>query len=106
MENTVPHSAQLDKEQVATSAPESGTGVLVVRRHHLLVRVSHWLTLPLLLGLILSGMSIYWASPVYQHKPDPLTGNVDPLADIGEWICAHVPRLHHYDNPTDWVYNH
>jgi conserved hypothetical protein len=34
---------------------------------------------------------IYWASPVYQHKPDPLTGNSDPLADVGIWICAHVP---------------
>jgi hypothetical protein len=79
----VPCSMQLDKERNATSTPECQTGVRVVRRHNLLVRCSHWLNVPILLGLILSGVSIYWASPVYQHKPDPLTGNVDPLADIG-----------------------
>jgi hypothetical protein len=33
----VPHSTQLDKEPTATSMPESQAGVLVVRRHHLLV---------------------------------------------------------------------
>jgi thiosulfate reductase cytochrome b subunit len=80
--------------------------VRVVRRHHLLVRWSHWLTLPLLLGLILSGVSIYWASPVYRHKPSLQTGSFDPLADVGTWICAHVPGLHHYKSPADWVYNH
>jgi thiosulfate reductase cytochrome b subunit len=35
-------------------------------KHHLLVRISHWLTLPLLIGLIMSGLSIYWAAPVYR----------------------------------------
>ena len=61
---------------------------------------------PILLGLILSGLSIYLASPVYQHEPDPLTGNVDPLADIGIWICAHVPGSHQYSSSPEWVYNH
>jgi len=93
-------------EVIATRMPENQTGVRVVRRHHLLVRCSHWLNVPILLGLILSGVSIYWASPVYQHKPDLMTGNVDPLADIGIWICAHVPGLHHYSSPPDWIYNH
>jgi hypothetical protein len=54
----VPHSTQLDKERIATSTPESEAGVLVVRRHHLLVQCSHWLNVPILLGLILSGVSI------------------------------------------------
>jgi len=102
----VPHSAaQLDEEPVATSAPERQAGVPVVHRHHLLVRCSHWLNVPILLGLIVSGVSVYWASPVYQHKTDPQTGNFDPLPDIGDWICAHVPGLHQYSNPPDWVYN-
>jgi thiosulfate reductase cytochrome b subunit len=35
-----------------------------------------------------------------------MTGNVDPLADLGVWICAHVPGLHQYSSPPDWVYNH
>jgi len=70
------------------------------------VRWSHWLNVPILLGLILSGISIYWSSPIYQHKPDPNTGNFDVAADLGIWICAHVPGLHHYNSPPDWIYNH
>jgi thiosulfate reductase cytochrome b subunit len=99
-------ATQLDNERTATSTPESRAVVRIVRRHHLLVRYSHWLNVPILLGLTLSGLSIYWASPVYQHKPDPLTGNSDPIADVGIWICAHVPGLHEYSSPPDWVYNH
>jgi len=94
------------KEAISTSTLPEQPGVLVAKRHHLLVRWSHWLNVPILLGLILSGISIYWSSPIYQHKPDPLTGNFDVLADIGIWICAHVPGLNHYSNPPDWIYNH
>ncbi len=93
-------------EAISTSMPSKQPGVLVTRRHHLLVRWSHWLNVPILLGLILSGISIYWASPIYQHKPDPITGNFDLAADIGIWICDHVPGLHRYSSPPDWVYNH
>jgi len=94
------------KEAISTSTLVKLPGVLVAKRHHLLVRWSHWLNVPIILGLVLSGMSIYWASPIYQHKPDPLTGNFDVAADIGIWMCAHVPGLHHYSSPPDWVYNH
>jgi len=93
-------------EPTATSAFPEKPGVLVARKHHLLVRWSHWLNVPILLGLILSGISIYWASPVYQHAPDPQTGNFDYFADIGIWVCAHVPGQHHYSSPPDWIYNH
>src|ERR1700757_2158571 len=82
-------------EPTATSAFPEKPGVLVARKHYFLVRWSHWLNVPILLGLILSGISIYWASPIYQHKPDSNTGNVDVVSDIGVWICAHVPGLHH-----------
>ena len=44
-------------EVIATRVPEERAGVRVVRRHHLLVRWSHWLNVPVLLGLILSGVS-------------------------------------------------
>jgi thiosulfate reductase cytochrome b subunit len=96
----------LDHEPNPTSTLPVPPGVLVVKRHHILVRSSHWLNVPLLLGLVLSGISIYWASPIYQHKPDPNTGNFDVAADLGIWICAHVPGQHHYASPPDWVYNH
>src|ERR1700686_4826393 len=91
------HSILLDCEPNSTSTLPEQPGVLVVRKHHFLVRWSHWLNVPILLGLILSGISIYWASPIYQHKPDP---------DIGIGICAHVPGQHHYSSPPDWIYNH
>ena len=51
-------------EVITTRMPEDQSGVRVVRRHHLLVRCSHWLNVPILPVLILSGLSIYWASPV------------------------------------------
>jgi hypothetical protein len=97
------HISNLPK---AENAQAKESAIPFVRRHHLLVRWSHWLNVPILLGLILSGVSTYWASPVYQHKPDPMTGNVDFVADVGTWICTHVPGLHHYSSPPDWVYNH
>ena len=99
-------SASISHEPNSTSTLLVQPGVLVVRRHHILVRCSHWLNIPLLVGLILSGISIYWSSPVYQHQPDPVTGNFDVAADIGIWICAHVPGQHHYASPPDWIYNH
>src|SRR5580693_7803093 len=100
------HSITAAKQTKSTSTAPQQQPVPVVNRHHLLVRWSHWLNVPILLGLILSGISIYWSSPVYQHKPDPITGNFDVAADIGIWICAHVPGLHQYSDPSDWIYNH
>jgi len=97
---------QTNNSSTDTSTPGKLPDVPVARKHHFLVRWSHWLNVPLLLGLVLSGMSIYWASPVYQHRPNPNTGNFDVVADIGIWLCAHVPGLHNYNSPPDWVYNH
>jgi len=69
-------------DAILTRTIQKQVSVLVAKRHHLLVRRSHWLNVPILLGLILSGISIYWSSPIYQHKPDPNTGNFDVAADI------------------------
>jgi thiosulfate reductase cytochrome b subunit len=99
-------STRTGNQPTATSTSPENPGVLVAKKHHLLVRWSHWLNVPLFLGLTLSGIAIYWAAPVYQHAPDPQTGNFDYFADIGIWICAHVPGLHHYSSPADWIYNH
>src|SRR5467141_1142077 len=70
--------------------------VLVVKRHHLLVRWSHWLNVPIILGLVLSGVSIYWASPVYQHKPDPVTQPVTTDRSPATGIAGG------YDNARIW----
>jgi hypothetical protein len=79
----VSSTARLDDASARSPAPPR---VRVARSHHLLVRVSHWLNVLLLTGLIVSGISIYWASPVYQHKPDPQTGIFDYFADAGIWL--------------------
>ncbi|WP_446743661.1 cytochrome b/b6 domain-containing protein [Silvibacterium acidisoli] len=90
---------------VVAISPVTTAVVRVQRKHHLLIRWAHWTSIPLLLGLILSGISIYWSSPIFQHRTDA-AGNFDRAADIGIWLCAHVPGLHHYSSPPDWLYNH
>ncbi len=77
----------------------------VVRKHHWLVRLTHWLNIPILLGLALSGLSIYWASPIYHHTPDA-SGTTDYFNNIGRWVVHTVPGQHHYAAPDDWFYNH
>lgn len=78
----------------------------VVAKHHALVRLSHWLNIPILLGLILSGLSIYWAAPVYTHPEDPRTGSFDYLADVGSWAVRHLPGEQGYERPAHWFYDH
>jgi thiosulfate reductase cytochrome b subunit len=87
----------------ATRQPGNPPSRLVVIKHHALVRLSHWLNVPILFALIVSGFSIYWASPVFLHKPDPVTHSRDYLADIGIAIARHVPNAE--VNPS-WFYNH
>lgn len=75
---------------------------VVVRKHHWLVRWTHWANIPILLALALSGISIYWAAPVYHHAPDA-QGNTDYLASIGLWVAQHEPWRHSYGPPDAWV---
>jgi thiosulfate reductase cytochrome b subunit len=63
--------------------PEVPVLRVVVKKHHPLVRISHWLNVVILTGLVMSGLSIYWASPVFQHAPSPRTGSRDYVADLG-----------------------
>jgi thiosulfate reductase cytochrome b subunit len=88
----------------ARPVPSQAAGE-VVPKHHALVRLSHWLNVPLLFGLIASGLSIYWASPVYEHAPQAQTGSTDYLADIGVWAVTHVPAIARDPMPGAWVYN-
>ena len=74
----------------------------IVRKHHLLVRVSHWLNVPLLLGMTITGLAIYWAAPVIRHAPDPQTGNTDYIADLSLALSSHLPGAK--ASPT-WIYD-
>lgn len=85
-----------------SDAPATGDRVRVVPTHHVLVRLSHWINVPVLFGLIASGLSIYWAAPVFTHRRDPVTGNTEYLADLGTAIA----RWLHAGRPYAWIYDH
>jgi thiosulfate reductase cytochrome b subunit len=73
-----------------------------VPKHHALVRLTHWWNVPLLFGLIASGLAIYWAAPVFFHGPDAHRG--DFLADLGAAIAG---LLHDRGgDPRSWIYDH
>jgi len=76
--------------------------VRVVVKHHPLVRLSHWLNVPLLLGLIASGLSIYWAAPVFRHAPNPVTGAHEYVQDVGLAVATTL----HDRGGGGWIYDH
>ena len=78
--------------------------VRVVAKHHALVRWSHWVNVPLLFGLIATGLSIYWAAPVFVHPRDPATHSRDYLADIGAAIARGLGDRG--GEPRFWIYDH
>jgi len=78
--------------------------VRVARKHHALVRLTHWLNVPLLAGLIASGLSIYWAAPVFRHPRDPVTHSADYLADAGVAIARTIGDRG--GDPRNWIYDH
>src|SRR5262249_18753004 len=76
----------------------------VVSKHHALVRLTHWINVPLVLGLVASGLAIYWAAPVFTHAPDPVTRSRDYLMDLGSAIAG---LLHDRGGPPyAWIYDH
>ena len=81
-----------------------GEAVRIVPRHHALVRLAHWATVPIVLGLIASGLAIYWAAPVFQHARDPVTGRTDFLADLGAFLAGLFRDRG--PNPGAWIYQH
>ena len=85
------------------AASRAAGPVRVVRKHHALVRLSHWINLPLLFGLIATGLSIYWAAPVFTHARDPVTGSRDYLVDLGRAIAG---ALRSDGDPRMWIYDH
>ena len=83
---------------------ERGERLPIVRKHHALVRLSHWVNVPLLFGLIASGLAIYWAAPVFLHPRDPVTQSRDYLADMGVAIARVLNDQ--TGDPRGWLYNH
>jgi len=86
------------------ASPDPSPELRIVRRHHALVRLTHWINLPLLVGLIASGLSIYWAAPVFLHPRNPVTLSNDYVGDLGAAIAG---TLHDRGGtPRFWIYDH
>ncbi len=94
------------RAESASRAATPARPVRIVFKHHALVRLTHWANVPLLLGLIVTGLAIYWAAPVFTHAPDSATRSTDYLADLGVWVVKHVPGAAGYARPTNWIYDH
>ncbi len=85
---------------VDAPSPPHPEAIPVVRKHHWLVRLTHWLNIPILLGMGLSGLAIYDISPVYHHAPDA-QGNTDYFSgwfydhfSLGQGMLASALRWH------------
>jgi thiosulfate reductase cytochrome b subunit len=79
--------------------------VRVIRKHHLMVRIAHWINVPTITLLILSGLSIYWASPVFKIAvKDSPNGPQDLFAILGTWVIQHVPNQ--TGEGGNWFYDH
>ena len=96
-------STQPAATPVAPAAPAQVERVRVVHKHHALVRLTHWANVPLLFGLIASGLAIYWAAPVFTHARDPITHSRDYLVDLGRAIAN---ALRAPGDPRTWIYQH
>jgi thiosulfate reductase cytochrome b subunit len=66
----------------------------LVKRHHAVVRVTHWLNAVLLLGMIASGLQIYGAFPHFgprggPYYPNPFDNHPFPAwSRIGGWLAG------------------
>ncbi len=98
----IPAVVVIPENKIPVPDPHAGQRLVTIK-HHALVRISHWLNVPILFAMIVSGLSIYWASPVFLHKPDPVTHSRDYLADLGLAISRHVPGA---EVDRYWFYEH
>jgi len=86
----------------AARAARAAEPVRVVRKHEGLVRTAHWAHLALLIGLILSGLAIYWAAPVFRHAPTPGNPRGDYLVDAGRVLASPFGGT---GNMPNWFYD-
>ena len=96
MDDTPPEPVATKPAPAPARAP-----VRAARKHDLLVRLSHWGHVPLLLGLIASGLAIYWAAPVFRHAPVPGNPRGDYLADAGIALAGVFGTR---GSPANWLY--
>ena len=74
----------------------------VVLKFHPLVRIAHWTNIIALIGLCASGLSIYWASPVF--KIPTADGSKDIFTFIGEIGLKIFPE--NSESARNWFFDH
>jgi len=86
---------ELDVPVPANAAPAAPAAPASVRRHHWIVRFTHWANTLLLLGMIASGLQIYEAYPRFGLRggrlgaPNPFEGTDFPhWARLGGWLAG------------------
>ena len=62
-QHSAPKGLTVAQDPVSTATPASTSGIERVYRHRLPVRISHWLNVPFLIILIMSGLQIFNAHP-------------------------------------------
>ena len=74
----------------------------IVFKFHPLVRWAHWLSIPTILALTTSGLSIYWASPVISVSID------GEATDVFSIVGAFALKLSHdsSESSRNWFYDH
>jgi thiosulfate reductase cytochrome b subunit len=75
--------------------------VRVAAKHDGFVRTAHWMHVPLLLGLIATGLAIYWAAPVFHHAPTPGNSRGDYFVDVGRALAGVFGGA---SDPRSWFY--
>src|SRR6266508_1534269 len=93
--------ARREAERAARAARDA-QAVSVADKHDGLVRLAHWVHVPLLLGLIATGLAIYWAAPVFHHAPAPGNPRGDYLVDAGRALASFFGGR---GDPRHWVYD-
>ena len=81
-------------QAVATTADDKPLpdGRVLIRRHSLLVRITHWINVVCILFLLMSGLQIFNATPAlylgqkadFDHPVMSLTANNTPAGPIGD----------------------
>ncbi|HLZ46827.1 MAG TPA: cytochrome b/b6 domain-containing protein [Gemmatimonadales bacterium] len=78
----------------APAAPPAAPPVQPVKRHHWIVRLTHWLTFVLLVGMITSGLQIYTAYARFGERGEPSYVNAfegqrfPAWSKLGGWLAG------------------
>ena len=81
-------AAAVAERKAAARAARAAEPVRIAHKHDALVRLSHWGHVPLLVGLIATGLAIYWAAPVFRHASAPGNPRGDYLVDAGRALAG------------------